>query len=78
MKTPLIITKTLPQLVDYALALAISSVPGIAETDGQTKALYQSIAKQLLVDEIRNKRKFARQKINYLAKFYPRSGTKAA
>ena len=77
MKTTLIISK-LPQLVDYALAVAVNSVPGIAETDAETKALYQSIAKQLFVDEIRNKRQFAKQKIAQLSKRYPRLKTKVA
>ena len=69
MKTKMIIEK-LPQLMDYALAVAINAVPGIAETDGQTKALYQSIAKQLLKEEIKNKKKLAKGTIQLLAKHY--------
>lgn len=67
MKTKLI-HKPLPALMDCAIAIAISSMPGIAELDGQTKALYQSIAKQLLISEIKAKGKFAKQKINLLTK----------
>jgi len=70
MRTRMIIEK-LPQLMDYALAVAINAVPGIAETDGQTKALYQSIAKQLLREEIRNKKKLAKGTMKLLAKHYP-------
>lgn len=77
MKTKLIIRK-LPKLVDYGLAVAVNSVPGIAETDAETKKLYQSIAKQLFVDEIRSKHQLAKQKIAQFSKLYPRLKNKAA
>ena len=77
MKTVTIIKK-LPKIVDYALALAVNSVPGIAETDAQTKALYQSLAKQLFIDEFRSKHEFAKEKFDQLSKRYPRLKHKAA
>ncbi|WP_138765770.1 hypothetical protein [Pedobacter xixiisoli] len=67
MRTTLIIKK-LPQLFDCALALAISSVPGIAETNGQTKALYKALAKQLLAEEIRSKRAMAIHTLHLLTR----------
>jgi len=65
MKTTLF-TEKLPEVLDYALAIVISSVPGFAEADSSTKALYQSITKELLAQEIKSKREFARRKLSVL------------
>jgi hypothetical protein len=67
MKTRLF-TKKIPELVDYVLAIAVNSVPGIAEVDGDTKQLYQSIAKQLLAQEVRSTRDMARRKMRLFRK----------
>lgn len=54
-----LISEKLPELFDYALAIAISSVPGIAEADAETKALYKLITKELLTHKIKSKGRFA-------------------
>jgi hypothetical protein len=41
-------TERLPEVSDYALAIVISSIPGFAEADNSTKALYQPSLKSLL------------------------------
>lgn len=56
----------LPEVLDYALAIVISSVPGFAEADSSTKALYQSLTKELLSQEIKSKRDFARRNLRVL------------
>ena len=66
MKTRLFNTK-LPELLDYALAIVINSVPGMAEADGNTKQLYQSITKELLAQELKSKSQFARRNFRVLA-----------
>jgi hypothetical protein len=65
MKTRLF-TEKLPEVFDYALAIVISSVPGFAEADNSTKALYQSITKALLTQEIKSKSDFARRNLRVL------------
>lgn len=77
MKTALI-TKKLPQLVDCALAIAISAVPGFAEADAETKVLYRSLAKQLIANEIKAKSKFMHHKMRMLTKIYPNRTATAA
>ncbi|MGV3548110.1 MAG: hypothetical protein ACO1N4_13670 [Pedobacter sp.] len=77
MKTALI-TKKLPQLVDCALAIAISAVPGFAEADAETKTLYKSLAKQLLTNEIKAKRLLVQHKMRLLIKAYPTRTATAA
>lgn len=77
MKTALI-TNRLPQLVDCALAIAISAVPGFAEADAETKALYKSLAKQLIANEIKAKRKFVHHKMRLFTKIYPSRTVTAA
>lgn len=62
-----IFTKKLPELFDYALAIVINSVPGMAEADGNTKQLYQSITKQLLLQELKTKSEFARENLRVLS-----------
>ena len=62
-----IFTEKLPELFDYALAIVISSVPGMAEADGNTKQLYQSITKQLLLQELKTKSEFARENFRVLS-----------
>ena len=62
MKTTLF-RKKLPHIIDYALAIAISTVPGMAEADGKTRQLYQSMAKELLAEELRSKTEFARKRM---------------
>ncbi|MGY4385790.1 uncharacterized protein YutE (UPF0331/DUF86 family) [Pedobacter sp. UYP24] len=52
MKTKLISQK-LPHLVDYALAIAVHNVPGMAEADSGTKQLYQTLAKEMLLSELK-------------------------
>ncbi|MHA4896006.1 hypothetical protein ACXZ1K_14735 [Pedobacter sp. PWIIR3] len=52
MKTKLISEK-LPHLVDYALAIAVHNVPGMAEADSDTKQLYQKLAKEMLLSELK-------------------------
>lgn len=59
-------TEKLPEVLDYALAIVISSVPGFAEADSSTKALYQSITKELLAQEIKSKSEFARRNFRVL------------
>lgn len=59
-------TEKLPEVLDYALAIVISSVPGFAEADSSTKALYQSITKELLTQEIKSKSEFARRNLRVL------------
>ncbi len=71
-------TDKLPEVLDYALALVISSVPGFAEADSSTKALYQSITKQLLTQEIRSKSEFARRNLRVLRGKQKRSKLKAS
>ncbi len=53
MKTK-IISQKLPALIDYAFAVAMHSVPGMAEADVETKQLYQTLAKEMLYKELRN------------------------
>jgi len=65
MKTKLL-TEKLPEMLDYALAIVISSVPGFAEADSGTKALYQSITKELLSQELKSKKEFARRNLRLL------------
>lgn len=65
MKTRLF-TEKLPEVLDYALAIVISAVPGFAEADSGTKQLYQSITKELLSQEFKSKRKFARRNLHLL------------
>ncbi|RZM19258.1 MAG: hypothetical protein EOO88_38525 [Pedobacter sp.] len=65
MKTRLF-TEKLPEVLDYALAIVISSVPGFAEADNSTRALYQSITKELLTREIKEKSDFARRNLRLL------------
>ena len=65
MKTRLFAEK-LPKLMDYALAIVINSVPGMAESDGGTKQLYQSITKELLSQELKSKRRFASRQFRAL------------
>lgn len=60
-------TEKLPEVFDYALAIVISSVPGFAEADSNTKALYQSITKELLAKEIKSKSDFARRNLRMLS-----------
>lgn len=60
-------TEKLPEVLDYALAIVISSVPGFAEADSSTKALYQSLTKELLAQEIKSKREFARRNLRVLS-----------
>lgn len=67
MKTTLI-TDKIPELIDYALAVVLSSVPGIAESDTATKQLYQAIAKEMIAQELRSKRDFAKRNIKLLTK----------
>ncbi|WP_276089654.1 hypothetical protein [Pedobacter sp. JY14-1] len=62
MKTRLL-TEKLPEVLDYALAIVISSVPGFAEADSGTKALYQSITKELLSQELKSRKAFARRNL---------------
>jgi hypothetical protein len=62
MKTRLF-TEKLPEVFNYALAIVISSVPGFAEADNSTKALYQSMTKALLAREIKEKSDFARRNL---------------
>ncbi|EDM37798.1 hypothetical protein PBAL39_15274 [Pedobacter sp. BAL39] len=65
MKTKLF-TEKLPEVLDYALAIVISSVPGFAEADTSTKQLYQSITKELLAQELKSKGEFARRNLRVL------------
>jgi len=65
MKTRLF-TEKLPEVLDYALAIVISSVTGFAEADNNTRALYQSITKELLAREIKEKSDFARRNLSVL------------
>jgi len=65
MKTTLF-TQKLPEVLDYALAIVISSVPGFAEADSSTKQLYQSITKELLAQELKSKGEFARRNLRVL------------
>lgn len=65
MKTRLL-TEKLPEVLDYALAIVISSVPGFAEADSSTKALYQSITKELLSQELKSRKAFARRNLRLL------------
>ena len=60
-------TEKLPDVLDYALAIVISSVPGFAEADNGTKQLYQSITKQLLSQELKSKRAFACRNLRMLS-----------
>lgn len=60
--------KKLPKVLDYALAIVISSVPGFAEADSSTKALYQSITKELLAQELRSKGEFASRTLKLIGK----------
>lgn len=64
--------------MDCALAIAISTIPGMAETDAQTRALYQSIAKRVLANELKSKGQIAHKGILRLAALYPRQTTKVA
>jgi hypothetical protein len=66
MKTRLF-TEKLPEVLDYALAIVISSVPGFAEADNGTKQLYQSITKALLSQELKSKGEFARRNLRLLS-----------
>ena len=66
MKTRLF-TGKLPEVLDYALAIVISSVPGFAEADNRTKQLYQSITKELLAQELKSKSEFARRNLRRLS-----------
>ncbi|MEJ2880976.1 hypothetical protein [Pedobacter sp. GR22-6] len=66
MKTKLL-TEKLPEVLDYALAIVINSVPGFAEADSGTKALYQSITKELLSQELKSKKEFAKRNLRLLA-----------
>jgi|GEM_PF-2962454 len=61
-----LITKKLPEVLDYALAIVTSSVPGFAEADNSTRELYQSITKELLAREIKEKSDFARRNLRVL------------
>lgn len=65
MKTRLF-TQKLPEVLDYALAIVINSLPGFAEADSSTKQLYQSITKELLAQELKSKGKFARRNLRLL------------
>jgi hypothetical protein len=56
-------TEKLPEVLDYALAIVISAVPGFAEADSSTKARYQSITKDMLAQEIKSKGEFARRNL---------------
>jgi hypothetical protein len=71
-------TEKLPDVLDYALAIVISSVPGFAEADSSTKALYQSLTKELLAQEIKSKRDFARRNLRVLRGKQKRSKLKAS
>ncbi len=77
MKTTLF-TQKLPEVLDYALAIVISTVPGFAEADSSTKALYQSITKELLAQEIKSKSEFARRNLSMLRGKQKRSKLKAS
>ena len=66
MKTRLF-TEKLPGVLDYALAIVISSVPGFAEADSSTKQLYQSMTKELLSQELKSKSEFARRNLRKLS-----------
>lgn len=61
-------TEKLPEVLDCALAIVISSVPGFAEADSSTKALYQSITKELLAQEIKSKKEFAGRTLKLIGK----------
>jgi len=61
-------TKKLPEVLDYALAIVISAVPGFAEADNHTKALYQSVTKELLAQQIRSKKEFAGRTLKMIEK----------
>jgi hypothetical protein len=71
-------TEKLPEVLDYALAIVISSVPGFAEADSNTKALYQSITKELLAQEIKSKSEFARRNLRVLSGKQKRGKLKAS
>ncbi|MCD0490247.1 hypothetical protein LPB86_18545 [Pedobacter sp. MC2016-14] len=77
MKTRLF-TEKLPEVLDYALAIVISSVPGFAEADSNTKQLYQSITKELLAQELKSKREFARRNLRLLSRKPNRSRLKSS
>lgn len=62
-----LLTEKLPEVLDYALAIVISSVPGFAEADSGTKALYQSITKELLAQELKSKAAYARHNFRLFA-----------
>ncbi|MFA4870784.1 MAG: hypothetical protein WC623_21485 [Pedobacter sp.] len=70
--------KKLPQVLDYALAIVISSVPGFAEADSSTKALYQSITKEMLAQELKSKGRFAGSTIKLIRKKAKQSRLKAS
>ncbi len=67
MKTKLISQK-LPHLVDYALAIAAHNVPGMAEADSNTKQLYQTVAKEMLLSELKLTQMNAARKFRHLLK----------
>lgn len=71
-------TEKLPELLDYALAIVISSVPGFSEADSRTKALYQSITKELPAQEIKSKSEFVRRNLRVLRGKQKRSKLKAS
>lgn len=77
MKTRLF-TQKLPEVLDYALAIVISSVPGFAEADNRAKQLYQSITKELLAQELKAKSEFARRNFRKLSTRKKHSRLKAS
>ncbi len=71
-------TEKLPEASDCALVLVISSVPGFAEADSGTKALYQSITRELIAQEIKSKREFAGRTLKLIVKKAKRRRLKAS
>ncbi|WP_256006694.1 hypothetical protein [Pedobacter deserti] len=56
----------MPKVLDYAVAIFISSVPSFAEVDNKTKELYQSITKGLLAQELKAKKNLAQRNLKKL------------
>ncbi|WP_138765735.1 hypothetical protein [Pedobacter xixiisoli] len=72
------LTLKFPKLIDYALALAISSIPGFAEADAETRSLYQSAAKHFIASELKSKRRLIDQHLKSAARIMPTHNATAA
>ena len=71
-------TEKLPEVLDCALAIVISTVPGFAEADSSTKALYQSVTKELLAQQIQSKKEFAGRTLKLIGKRAKQARLKAS